>query len=67
MVVGADGMIRQQAQNPKDVSGASGIVILKYPAGNSLTIGAGLTGSTTTVGSSKVTSFTAGTGTITFA
>ncbi len=53
--------------NPKDVSGASGIVILKYPAGNSLTIGAGLTGSTATVGSSKVTSFTAGTGTITFA
>ena len=53
--------------NPKDVSGASGIVILKYPAGGSLTLSAGLTGSTTTVGSSKVTSITAGTGTVTFA
>ena len=53
--------------NPKNVSGASGIVILRYPSGGSLTLGAGLTGSTATVGSFKVTSITAGTGTVTFA
>jgi len=53
--------------NPKNVSGAGGIVILRYPSGGSLTLGAGLTGSTATVGSYKVTSITAGTGTVTFA
>lgn len=53
--------------NPTNVSGAAGIVILRYPSGGSLTLSAGLTGSTTTVGSSKVTSITAGTGTVTFA
>ena len=45
----------------------SGKRIFFENAGGSLTLSAGLTGSTTTVGSSKVTSITAGTGTVTFA
>ena len=44
-------------------SGGSGIVILRYP--NNYTI-SGLSGSTTTVGSDKVTTFTTGTGNIQF-
>ena len=46
--------------------GASGIVILRYPASASLTIGSGLTSTTTTSGDEKITSFTAGTDTIVF-
>lgn len=48
-------------------SGGSGIVILSYPSIYTITVGAGLTASTATVGSNKVTSFTAGTGTVSFA
>jgi hypothetical protein len=40
--------------------GGSGIVVLKYPSSITLTIGAGLTSSTTTSGNFKITSFTAG-------
>ena len=47
-------------------NGGSGIVILRYPNTYTVTIGAGLTGSTATDGSDKVTTFTAGTGTISF-
>lgn len=47
-------------------SGGSGIVILRYPASGNLTVGSGLTGSTTTVGDDKVVTFTAGTGAVTF-
>jgi hypothetical protein len=39
-------------------------VILRYPAGYNITIGAGLTGSTATVGTNKVTTITAGTGNV---
>jgi len=46
--------------------GASGVVILRYPAGNTITVGSGLTSSTATDGDKKVTTFTAGTDTITF-
>jgi hypothetical protein len=46
-------------------NGGSGIVILKYPDTITLTIGAGLTSSTTTSGGFKITSFTAGTDTVT--
>jgi hypothetical protein len=47
--------------------GGSGIVILKYPASYTITIGAGLTGSTAAPsGGFKVTSITAGTGNISF-
>ena len=41
--------------------GQSGIVILKYSSSNTLTIGSGLTSSTTTSGDFKITTFTAGT------
>jgi len=46
--------------------GGSGVVILRYPSTKTLTVGSGLTSSTATVGSDKVTTFTAGTGTVTF-
>ena len=44
--------------------GRSGVVILKYSNAYTLTIGAGLTSSTATSGSNKITTFTAGTGNI---
>ena len=47
-------------------SGGSGVVILRYANAFTITIGAGLTGTTTTDGSDKVTTFTAGTGNIQF-
>ena len=47
-------------------SGGSGIIILRYPNTKTITIGSGLTGSTATDGSEKVTTFTAGTGNIQF-
>lgn len=53
--------------NGTSSSGGSGIVILKYPATTSLTIGAGLTASTVTSGDYKITSFTAGSDTVTVA
>lgn len=48
-------------------SGGSGVVILRYPDTRTITIGAGLTGSTSTDGSFRVTTFTAGTGTVSIA
>jgi hypothetical protein len=45
-------------------SGGSGVVIIRYPSGYTPTVSAGLTSTTTTVGSDKVTVFTAGTGTV---
>ena len=46
-------------------TGGSGVVIVRYPTlGGTISVGAGLTSSTTTDGLYKVTSFTAGTGTI---
>jgi len=46
--------------------GGSGVVIIRYPNTYTVTIGSGLTGSTATDGSDKVTTFTAGTGNISF-
>jgi hypothetical protein len=46
------------------VNGGSGVVILRYQSGLSPTVSAGLTSTTTTVGSDKVTTITAGTGTV---
>jgi hypothetical protein len=43
------------------------VVILKYPSSFTITIGAGLTGSTTTAGSDKITTITAGTGNVSWA
>ena len=47
-------------------AGGSGIVIVKYPDWITLTIGASLTSSTATAGGYKITSFTAGTDTVSF-
>jgi hypothetical protein len=48
-------------------TGGSGVVILKYPNTYTITIGAGLTGSTATSGSDKITTITAGTGNVSWA
>tara|TARA_A100001388_G_scaffold264442_1_gene235718 strand:+ start:334 stop:1374 length:1041 start_codon:yes stop_codon:yes gene_type:complete len=45
-------------------AGGSGVVILRYANTSTITLSAGLTGSTTTDGSDKVTTITAGTGTV---
>jgi hypothetical protein len=45
-------------------AGGSGVVILRYTNAATITIGAGLTGTTATSGSYKVTTITAGTGNI---
>ena len=45
-------------------NGGSGIVVLRYPNTFTITVGAGLTGSTATVGANKVTTITAGTGNV---
>jgi len=45
-------------------AGGSGVVILRYPSSSTITLGAGLTGTTTTVGSNKVTTITAGSGNV---
>jgi hypothetical protein len=42
-------------------------VILKYADTKTITIGAGLTGSTSTSGSNKITTITAGTGNVSWA
>jgi hypothetical protein len=47
-------------------AGGSGVVILKYADSMTLTISGGLTSSTATSGGFKVTTFTAGTGTVSF-
>jgi hypothetical protein len=49
---------------PHGGQGGSGVVILRYPAANTITVGAGLTGSTATDGSFKVTTLTAGSGNV---
>ena len=53
---------------PNTGAGGSGIIILKYPDTLTLTIGAGLTSTTdsSTVAGYKITTFTAGTGNVTF-
>jgi hypothetical protein len=48
-------------------AGGSGVVALKYPLKYSLTVGVGLTSTTSVVGNYKVTIFTAGTDTVTVA
>jgi hypothetical protein len=47
-------------------AGGSGIVILKFPGSYLATFSAGLTAVTNSVGGFKVSSVTAGTGTVTF-
>jgi len=48
-------------------NGGSGIVIIKYPASITATPTVGLVSTTSTLGDFKVTQFTSGTGTVTFA
>jgi len=48
-------------------AGGSGIVVLKYPDSRTITIGAGLTGSTATAGGFSTTTITAGTGNVSWA
>lgn len=47
-------------------AGGDGVVILRYPASKTISVSAGLIFSTSTVGSDKVTTFTRGTGTVSF-
>lgn len=48
----------------KGGNGGSGIVIIRYPNTFTITVGGGLTSSTTTDGTDKITTFTAGTDTV---
>jgi len=65
---GGGGGPRGGASSPDNSSsnGGSGVVILRYPSSKTITAGSGLTSSTSTDGAFKVTTFTAGTDTITF-
>jgi hypothetical protein len=45
-------------------NGATGVVIVRYPVGLTINVDGGLTSTTSTVGSFKVTTFTAGSGNI---
>jgi len=47
-------------------TGGSGIVLIRYPASRTIVPSAGLTTSTSTVGANKVTTITAGAGTVSF-
>ena len=47
-------------------AGGSGVVILRYPNTYTISVGSGLTSSTTTDGSDKITTFTAGSDTVSF-
>jgi hypothetical protein len=48
-------------------AGGSGVVILRYPSSYTITIGAGLVGSTATVGVNRVTTITSGAGNVSWA
>jgi hypothetical protein len=61
---GGGGAGKSGVGNTNGASGGSGIVILRYSSARSITIGAGLTGSTSTVGGDRVTTITAGTGNV---
>ena len=64
--VGAGGGAGGYPTTKSGGDGGSGVVILRYLDTYAINIGSGLTGTTATDGSNKVTTFTAGTGTITF-
>jgi len=63
---GGGACINNSSGNFTGGSGGSGIVILRYPNYLTISVGAGLTSSTANVGSDKVTTFTAGTDTVSF-
>lgn len=64
---GGGGGATSNNDNKAGGNGGSGVVILRYPNTRTITIGAGLTGSTSTDGSFRVTTITAGTGNVSFA
>lgn len=64
---GGGGGVHSTGGSGNGGNGGSGVVILRYPDTRTITIGAGLTGSTATDGSFKVTTITAGTGNVSFA
>ena len=66
--VGADRFLggAGPANSDSGSSGGSGVVILRFPSSVGLTVGAGLTYSSSTVGDNKVYTFTAGSDTVTF-
>lgn len=63
---GGDGGGGANTTPPANVggNGGSGVVILRYPDTRTITLGAGLTGSTTTISPNKVTTITAGSGNV---
>lgn len=63
---GGDGGGLYAGGNSAGGNGGSGIVILSYPSILTITASVGLTTSTSTVGSNKVTQITAGVGTVSF-
>jgi hypothetical protein len=64
---GGGGGAGKDAGGTTSGNGGSGIVVLRYPDNYTITIGAGLTGSTATDGTNKVTTITAGTGNVSWA
>jgi len=61
---GGSGGHNSGASNPQ---GGSGIVVIRYSDAFTATVGAGLTSTTNTSGSNKITTFNAGTGTVSLA
>ena len=66
-VKGGRGNNRDSANSYAGYTGGSGIVVLRYATADAtISVGAGLTSSSTTSGSDTIVTFTAGTGTVTF-
>lgn len=61
---GAGGRDRNDGYGWEGSAGGSGVVILRYPSDYTISVGAGLTSTTFTQGSNKVTIFTAGDDTV---
>jgi len=61
---GAGGRDRSDGYGWEGSAGGSGVVILRYPSEYTISVGAGLTSTTFTQGSNKVTIFTAGDDTV---
>ena len=55
------------ARHPNGAGGGAGVVVLRYPSSRTITLSVGLTGTTATDGTDKVTVITEGTGTVSFA
>jgi hypothetical protein len=61
---GGGGGGASRAYNRNGSSGGSGVIILRYPNGYSISFGAGVTGTESATGSDKYAVITAGTGTV---